>query len=260
MVGLRDSGFGYDFLPAAGRHSLAVRARPGHLIQRVELAAPVVHELAIELIIGHLDSLGLPGGSLCALELRSPRRFTTSDFDDHHRRYRHALGQLGIEADERINPVARTNVIPVADPPIDVSVQAFSHVVPVEEYVPGGLARLEDTFIISGSSEVPEPTRNHADHVVARGDLSADGLTRKIHWVVAELGRRLHAVGASWQSVTRTQVYSTREVGGLLADEVHAVTGQPFTWQACEPPVVELEFAMDCRRVGQDTVLEPAVS
>ncbi len=260
MARLRDSGFGYDFLPAAGRHSLAVLARPGYLIQRVELATPVVHELAIELIIGHLDSLGLPGGSLCALELRSPRRFTANDFDDHHRRYRHALGLLGITADERINPVARTNVIPAVDPPADVSVQAFSHVVPVEEYVPGGLARLEDTFVISGSSEVPEPTTNHADHIVARGDLSADGLTRKIRWVVAEMGRRLHAVGASWSSVTRTQVYSSREIGGLLSEEVHGATGQAFAWQPCEPPVVELEFAMDCRRVGQETVLDPAVS
>src|SRR5699024_4054299 len=140
------------------------------------------------------------------------------------------------------------NVIPAVDPPADVSVQAFRHVIAVEDYVPGGLARLENTFVVSGSSEIPEPPTNHTDHIVARGDLSADGLTRKIRWVVAEMGRRLHAIGASWPSVTRAQVYSTREIGGLLSEEVHGATGQTFAWHACEPPVVELEFAMDCRR------------
>ncbi|HIT77019.1 MAG TPA: hypothetical protein IAA98_15685 [Candidatus Avipropionibacterium avicola] len=260
MARLRDSGHGYDFLPASGRHAAAVLARPGHQIQRVELAAPVVHELAFELIAQHLRDLGLPGGALCALELRSPAQFSDPDFADHHRRYRSALAQLGIEVDDRTNPIARSNAVPTVDPPVDVSVHAFSHVVPVVEYEGGGLARLERTFVVSGSGEVPEDTDRYADHIVARGDLSPEGLTRKIRWVVAEMKRRLHAIKSSWADVTRTQVYCTRDVGSLLPVEVQDVTGRDIDWFACQPPVVELEFEMDCRRTGVEVILEPAVS
>lgn len=259
MARLRDSGYGFDFLAAAGRQAAVVVARPGHLIHRVEFATPVVHELAFELISQHLRTLDLPGGTLCSLELRSPEQLTEAAFVEHNQRYQHALGQLGIEVDDQTNPIARSNLVPTVDPPADLSVHAFSHVVPAVEYEPGGLAHLERTFVVSGSSEVPTESTNYADHIIARGDLSPEGMVRKIRWVVAEMGRRLRTVRLSWADVTRTNVYCARDVGAHLAGEVQSVIGRDIDWFACQPPVVELEFAMDCRRTASEVVLEPAV-
>jgi len=259
MERMRDSGFGYDYLPGVGQYSTAVVAGPGHTLTRVRLTRSVSHELAFELITAHLAGLGLPSGALCAIELRSPEPFSEQGFAEYNERYRHALRQLGIDLDQG-NPVARSNLCPAHHPPADVAVHAFSYAAPVREVDPGGLAPLGRTFVVSGSAEVPEGEARYTDHIVARGDLGPDGLARKARWVVEEMTRRLRLIGADWSLVTGAQVYTVRDMGSILASEVQSTIGRAVTWHACAPPIMELEFEMDCRRIGNELVLDPAVS
>lgn len=259
MVRLRDTGHGYDWLAAPGGHAAAVVARPGYALQRVRLASPVAHDLAFELIMQHLRGLRLPTAALCGVELRTPEQATGIAGDGYWDRYRSALEQLGIAVRGTASPVARSTLCPVVDPPHDVSVHAFSYAAPVVEYRPGGLAPLDRTFVVSAVAEAPDRRPDRITDIVARGDLSSDGLGRKLGWVVSELGSRLQAVKSGWADVTDAQLYSARDIGSLVADTVHPVADS-VTWHQCQPPMIDLEVEMDCRRVANELVLDPAVS
>jgi len=258
MAQLIDSGHGYDYLPGPAQYSAAVRARQGYELVRIRLVSPVVHELAFEVIANHLDGLGLPRAALAAVELRSPEPFTDEGFAAYNDRYRTALDQLGIDVSAG-NPIARSNLCPVHNAPTDVAVHAFTYAAPVTDESLS-LVALDRTFVISGSAEVPEGGDDYTARIIARGDVSSEGLERKVRWVVTEMGRRLGEVGANWDEVTGVHVYSAREVGDLIASQVQAPTQKAVSWYACTPPIVELEFEMDCRRVGTERVLDPAVS
>ncbi|MFW6597831.1 2-amino-5-chloromuconate deaminase CnbZ [Propionibacteriaceae bacterium Y2011] len=252
-----DTGHGYDYLPGVGQYSVGVIARPGHAITRVRLAESLPHDLAFELISAYLTTLGLAGGALCSVELRSPEQLTDEGFADYNRRYLASLDQLDIDTAVG-SPVARSMVVPVQDPPEDVSVYAFGYARRLENGEAVALAGLDRTFVVSGSAEVKEGKGSYTDHIESRGDVSPAGLARKGHWVVGEMGRRLKLLGTDWSQVTGTHVYSVRDVGSVVSTEVHPVTGRPVTWQLCAPPIIDLEYEMDCRRIGTELVLEPA--
>lgn len=259
MARLRDTGHGYDWLAAPGGHAAAVVARPGFALQRVRLATPVAHDLAFELITQHLRGLGLPTAALCGVELRAPEQATGVPGDDYRGRYRRALEQLGVTVRGNTSPVARSTLCPIEDPPHDVSIHAFSYAAPAVEYRPGGLAPLDRTFVLSAVVEAPDVRPDRIADIVARGDLSSDGLQRKLAWVVSELGDRLHAIRSEWDKVTDTHLYSVRDVGALVPGAIHPATGT-VTWHQCQPPLTDLEVEMDCRRVANELVLDPAVS
>jgi hypothetical protein len=69
--------------------------------------------------------------------------------------------------------------------------------------------------------------------------------------------RRLGAFGANWRDTTATQVYTVHDLYPLLADEIirrRAADGG-LTWCFCRPPVVDLDFEMDCRAISNERVV-----
>jgi hypothetical protein len=114
------------------------------------------------------------------------------------------------------------------------------------------------SFVVAGSGEAPEGKGNYRDHIVARGDTSAEGLRRKASWVLGEMERRLGALGASWADVTATQAYTVHDLHPFLADELarRGAIRHGLTWHLNRPPVVELDYEMDCRRVPVERVAE----
>ena len=90
-----------------------------------------------------------------------------------------------------------------------------------------------------------------------RGDISPEGLREKARFVLGEMERRLGAFERSWRDTTATQVYTVHDLYPFLADEIvrrEAAEGG-LTWRYCRPPVVELEFEMDCRAIGDERVI-----
>ncbi|MDN5725874.1 MAG: hypothetical protein L0G99_08090 [Propionibacteriales bacterium] len=265
MGQLIDSGYGYDFLPGVAQYSGAVVARDGYSVSRVRLTQLVAHDVAFELIGHHLAALELPSTALCAVELRCPEPFSEEGFADYNERYRSSLTHLGVDLTgpqdaPAGSPLARSMLCPVVDPPSDVSLHAFSYVSPTREIGPGGLVPLDRTFVVSGSAEVPEGRSTYRGHIVARGDISQTGLRRKTSWVLGELTRRLGAIGADWPAVTAVQAYTGRDMGALIQVSVQPMVGGAVDWHACLPPIADLEFEMDCRRVGLELSLAPTVS
>jgi hypothetical protein len=247
ILGFPDGG--YRFVKGAFPYSAGVAAGPGLEIERARFPAPVPVEEGFRRIEAHLKSLGRPLTALCACELRSPKPFTESGFKEFNKPYVAVLERWGLFRDG-VNPVARSNVCPELDAPSVPGFHAFSYTVTAR---PGA----RPSFVVAGSGEVPEGRGNYPDHIVRKGDVSPDGLREKARWVLGELERRLGALGFGWADVTATQLYTVHDVHPLLADEIvrrGAMRGG-LTWHYCRPPVVDLDFEMDCRGVARELVL-----
>ena len=239
---------GYRYIPGVFQYSAGVAADRGFRIERVTFRRPVPLREGFERIAAHLRDNGRPLAAFCACELRSPEPMSEATFRAFNERYVGVLSDWGIVADGR-NPVARSNVCPELDKPPEPSFHAFSFVVPAD----GGAA----TFVIAGSGEVPEGKDNYRDHVVRPGDTSPDGLRAKADYVLGEMERRLASLGHGWADTTAVQVYTVHDLHPFLGDAIVARGAAPLglTWQFCRPPVVGLDYEMDCRAVTVERVV-----
>jgi hypothetical protein len=183
---------------------------------------------------------GRPLTSFCACELRSPAPFTEDGFRAFNEIYTGTLQRWSI-FDGTTNPVARSNVCPAADPPAEPSLFAFSYTEPAANSPP--------SFVVAGSGEAPEGHANYRDHIVRLGDTSAPALREKARFVLGEMERRMGLLGFKWSETTAVQVYTVHDLHPFLEDEIvrRGAARGGLTWQYCRPPVVGLEYEMDCR-------------
>ncbi|HEY0358334.1 MAG TPA: hypothetical protein VGD11_07110 [Mycobacteriales bacterium] len=238
----------YRYLPAIPPYSSGVAAEPGHEIVglRFEAPPPVAEGFA------RLDEVcaarGLAPAALVGFELRSPAPFAFGAFDEFNEVYRALLDERGL-LEGGVNPIARTNVVPVLSaPPEPVLLSAF---VVREASGPGGT-----DFVVAGGGELDGPL--DPARITARGDTSPTGLTRKAVHVVEEMRRRLAGLGHSPWSPTLVDVYTEHEIPGLadlLLDRLPAARQYGFVRWVTRPPLVEIEFEMDLRRVSGWEVL-----
>jgi hypothetical protein len=239
---------GFRFAKGVFPYAAGVAALPGYRIERVRFADTVPLAQGFARIADFLRAAGRPTTAFCACELRSPAPFDEAGFGDFNRRYVAVLKDWGLLA-AGANPVARANVSPAIDPPPEPGFHAFCYTLPDESSAGG--------FVVAGSGEVPEGHASYRDHIVARGDASAAGLRTKAAWVIGEMERRMAALGARWADTTGVQVYSVHDIHPFLADLLvrRGAARHGVTWQYARPPVVELEFEMDCRGVTSERVL-----
>lgn len=248
MAGLIERA-GYGFIPGPFQYSAGVVARPGHVIERVRFMRPVPLADGFAGIETFLAAEQLPLTAFCACELRSPAPFDDAGFTAFNRTYAGTLARWGIVQGEE-NPVARSNVCPEIDPPTEPGFHAFSFV---------RLARVPGptTFVVAGSGEAQEGPGPYRDKTVRYGETGADAIAEKLRFVVGQMERRMAALGVSWAGTTATQVYSVHDFHAALAPDLVARGAAPsgIDWHFCRPPVVGLEYEMDCRGVYQECVL-----
>lgn len=246
---LTNAAGGYAFAPGVFQYSAGVSALPGYRIERVRFERPPRLAEGFTAIRAHLAQLGRPPVALCACELRSPRPFSEEGFEAFNRAYAAPLQEWGLFNGET-NPVARTNVCPDVSAPDEPSFHAFSFTVPCDE---GG----GSSFVVAGSGEAPEGRGNYRDHVIRPGDRSPEGLREKARWVLAEMERRMAVLGFGWRHATGTHLYTVYDVHTFLADTLVAsgAAAPGLTWHFSRPPVADLDFEMDVRRVHHEYVL-----
>ncbi len=235
-------------MPGVFQYSAGVAALPGHEIIRVRFRKPVLLEEGfrrIEQIIGAADR---PMTSFCACELRSPAQFTEEGFKAFNDLYVGTLERWGVFR-EGVNPVARSNVCPELNKPDAPSFHAFCFTVGAPEAAP--------SFVVSGSGEAPEGKGTYRDNTVCRGDTSETGLREKARFVVSEMERRMSALGFGWVDTTATQVYTVFDFHPIVADEMvrRGAAEHGLTWHFNRPPVVDLDFEMDCRGLNLERVV-----
>lgn len=239
---------GYRFIPGVSQYSAGVGALPGFSIERVRFINPVPLKEGFERAAEIITAAGRPLSAFCACELRSPAPFTESGFKSFNSEYTRFLDQWGI-LKGGANPVARSNVCPKVDPPSAPSFHAFSFTV-VAPNAP-------DSFVVAGSGEAPEGKGDYRDHAIRLGDISPAAMIEKANWVLGEMERRMAAFGGTWSRLTGVQLYTVHDIFPFLESELarRGVLRHGLTWHFNRPPVVDLEYEMDCRRVFIERVL-----
>jgi hypothetical protein len=242
------SAGGFRFLPSVFQFSAGVAALPGHAIARVQFRAPVPLKQGFERIERMITQAGRPLTSFCACELRSPAPFTEHGFRAFNEIYVVTLQKWGL-FDGKVNPVARSNVCPEIEAPPEPSFHAFSFAVAATDAAP--------SFVIAGSAEAREGGASYRERTVRHGETTPEAMREKARYVLGELERRLAAFGVDWADATATQVYTVHDLHGFLADEIvrRGAARAGLTWHYARPPVQGLEYEMDCRSVGRESVV-----
>jgi hypothetical protein len=238
---------GYRFVEGVFQYSAGVAADPGHRIVRVQFRRPVPLEEGFRRIETIVMAAGRPLTAFCACELRSPAPFSEAGFTAFNRIYVGTLASWKI-IDGTTNPVARSNVCPAIDPPSEPSFHAFSYTDAAQD--------AEPSFVIAGSGEAPEGRGNYRDHIVRLGDVSPSGILEKARFVLGEMERRMGALGFGWKDTTAAQLYTVHDIHPFLADEIvrRGAARSGLTWHYNRPPVVDLEYEMDCRGVSVERI------
>lgn len=238
----------YRFIPSVFQYSGGVVAEPGHRIERVTFRRPVPLVDGFRRAAEIIRDAGRPLTAFCACELRSPAPFSEAGFRSFNESYVDTLKNWGL-FEGGLNPVARSNVCPEISPPPEPSFHAFAFTT----VSPGA----PPSFCVAGSGEAPEGRGNYRDHIVALGDVSSSGMARKADWVLGEMQRRLASLGFAWSDTTATQVYTVHDLRLSLVRDIvgRGAALHGLTWQLCRPPIVDIEFEMDCRGVAVEHML-----
>ena len=241
----------YRFIPAVFQYSSGVCALPGFEIERVRFDRPRPLAEGFAQAANYIQSAGEKLTSFCACELRSPASFTEVGFLSFNQHYVKTLAEWGI-FDGATNPVARSNVCPEIDPPDEPSFYAFSFVRPIQ-----GQRRSVPDFVIAGGAEARGGAGSYPERIVRYRDLSPDGWREKVGFTVREMESRLAAFGFAWGDTTAAQAYTVHDFHPVMREELvgRGAMRSGLTWHFARPPVVDLEFEMDCRRVTRETVI-----
>jgi hypothetical protein len=240
---------GYRYIPGPFQYSAGVAALPGYAIERVRFTNPVPLAQGFRRIEDFLADAQLPLTAFCACELRSPAPFTDAGFVAFNREYVGTLERWGVFADDR-NPVARSNVCPEIDKPSGPSFHAFCYATPA--------AHTQASFVVAGSGEAIEGSGPYRDKTVRYGETTPDAIAEKGRYVLGVMEQRMAALGTGWASTTAVQVYTVHDLYPFLGTEIVArgAARHGLTWHFCRPPVIGLEYEMDCRAVAVERVIE----
>ncbi len=242
---------GYRFLPGIAPYSAGVVAQPGFEIVFVTLRQPIPYRQGFERVESFLQQRQRPIDALCAVALRSPQPFTFDGFATFNAEYAAVLQRWGLIV-QGINPVARTNVAPVVNPPHEPALYGFAFTHPCDP-------KLSPTFVVAGAGELPEGVLAR-DGIVALGDTSPQGLTTKTRFVMGLMQSRLEGLGHDWSVATMINTYTVHSLAALLPTEIlnraASASVHGVHWHFARPPIVEIEFEMDLRGVRTELWLD----
>ena len=239
----------YRFIPAVFQYSGGAAALPGYEVERVRFDKMPPLAQGFARIADYIKAAGRPLTSFCACELRSPAAFTDQGFLDFNQHYVKTLAEWGIY-DGKTNPVARSNVCPEIDPPAEPSFYAFSFVRPSTNATP--------SFVIAGSGEAQEGAGPYSERTVRYRDLSPGRHQRQ-----GPPCRRRHGEAAWARSASAGRTRPPRRsipsatIITSSRDELvkRGAARSGLTWHFARPPVIDLEYEMDCRRVTREIVI-----
>ena len=241
---------GYLFLPGISPYSCGVVAMPGFEIVHVTLQTALPWFEAMNAARRYLETSGLTCRSLCAVELRCPQPYPMEGFIGFNKEYKQLLDDWNMMVDG-INPVARTNVSPVVNPPTEPLLFAFSYACPSQISRP--------TFVVAGGGELPDGELAER-RIVRVGETSQDALIEKAECVAEIMNSRLQGLGGNSELLTAIDVYTAHSLlpllEGVLESRIPAIARLGVHWFHSRPPIVDIEFEMDMRGVVREDVVE----
>ena len=239
----------YRFIPAVFQYSSGAAADRGYEIERVRFDRLLPLGQGFAQIAKYIQAAGRPLTSFCACELRSPAAFTEDGFFKFNQHYVKTLAEWGIYDGGSTNPVARSNVCPEIDPPAEPSFYAFSFTRPSRGAT--------STFVIAGGAELGGGSGSYAERIVRYRDLSPEGLKEKVRFTTRQQESRMEEFGFGWKDATAVQAYTVHDFHPVIVEELvrRGATRSGLTWHFARPPVIDLEYEMDCRRVMREIVI-----
>ena len=237
----------YQFLKGIVPYSCGVRAVPGYEVVHATLKDALPWRAGFEQVDMHLRESGRDRHALCGVELRCPTPHPMDGFIRFNEAYCDLLRSWDLHV-EGINPVARTNVAPLHNPPGETVMHGFSYTMPCRE--DNGC-----TFIVSGAGELLGGELAN-DGIVRRGETSPGAMREKAAYVVRVMADRLAGLGANWDQVTMVDVYTVHPLEGVLDQVVLPGIGTAQRYGVrlyrARPPVREIEFEMDMRGIRRE--------
>jgi hypothetical protein len=251
MTNLASSDGGFRYIPEpGGPFSGGVAALSGHTLIRVRLREHLPFEQGLDLVARHLAGAGRQPSALAGLELRAPSVMTRPNFARFNARYLAALRARGFVTGQTV-AVARSNMVPLYDPPKTDVLSAFTYAAPSD----AGDAASAAAFLLSGRPEYD------ASHVIAPGDVSPDGMRRKAGFVMERLRQGVATLGGSWSNLTGVQIYMTEPLPSIMGVLRGAglTTGGLSYFPGSTPVVgfggVKYEFEADVRAIDLERVV-----
>jgi hypothetical protein len=238
----------FRFLPATSAYSAGIAVSEGFEITALRLLDCPSLVNGFRRIDEEIESRGLSPTALVGLHLHSPGVFSLEGFAEFNNTYRQLLLDRSLTLGD-LNPISRTNVIPIHDGPKEPSIAMAFIVHPSQGS--GGI-----DFIVAGAGEVDGGLG--AENIVARGDLSVQGLTLKVECVLRIMLKRLAALKATGNSPTVVNVYTAQDILGLtnaIVPKLPSISRNGFASWLMRPPVHEVEFEMDCLRYSNWTTI-----
>ena len=239
----------YYFLKGIDPYSCGVVAEPGHEIVHVTLTHLIPWHEGFVKIGAYLKLIGQSRNALCAIQLRCPEPFTMEGFITFNQEYCSVLQDWNLYIDG-LNPLARTNVAPVINPPRESMLYGFSYVQPTND-------SYQSTFVVAGAGELIDGILN-PEGIIRRHETSIEAMREKIIYVVEVMRDRLAKLGGRWEIVNRINMYTNRNISHLAEDLVLPSVNQlhGLNWYQSRPPVVGIEYEMDLRGVNREQCLD----
>lgn len=232
----------YRFLPGIAPYSCGAVSSPGFEIVFVTFRQPLGYQLGFARVADFLKTAGRPKAALCSVSLRSPRPYSFRGFSEFNAQYETILKSWGVHVNG-VNPVARTNVAPVINPPSEPVLYGFAFTRPCPADQP-------QTFVVAGAGELPEGILNR-EGIVALGDTSANGLSIKAQFVLDLMDSRLKGLEVAWPMASFVNVYTAHSLTDLVPKVVLSRIGPAAIhgvhWHYSRPPIDEIEYEMDVR-------------
>ncbi len=243
----------YLFQPGGTPYSSGVRALPGHAIRHITLMRPLPLARGIAAIAKHLTAANRPPLSLCGLELRCPAPYSFAGFAAFNKEYRGLLLQHQMLSEEPHfqgqNPIARTNISPLAEPLTEQTIHAFSYTIPAAKPTTSA------SFVVSGAGELVEAALN-TSAIVRPGETSDAAMEEKAALVMSVMQSRLDALKVDWSQVTVVNIYTRHNITPFLQrailQQMGAAARMGVHWHLSQPPVTDIEFEMDMRGLAEE--------
>jgi hypothetical protein len=235
-------------LPGLPFASQAVVACEDMGVEHASFASPLPLAEGFEAVRVTLEKLQRPLAALCGFDLRLPAARRLEDFLAFNNEYLNQLRSWDLLEGES-SPIARTNVAPADGATTAPAVIGFSYTTP--------RLTAADTFVVSGTPEVPEDASG-PDDIVRLGETTPDALAEKLEFVVENLKGRLGALRLTWSSDVAVALYTVHDAASLLDQILGGLQIVPafgITWHKAAPPVDVLELEIDLRRVQRETLL-----
>jgi hypothetical protein len=230
----------YSFLKGIAPYSAGVVAEAGYEIVHIRLPRYFPLRAGFDAVEAHLKRAGRPLQAMCGMELRSPKPFSFTGFNQFNAGYIDVLRKWDILLDG-LNPVARTNIAPEVNPPGEPSLYGFSYTVPSKAS--------RKTFVVAGAGELPEGSLDPHD-VVRRGEYGPAAIREKAYFVMVLMEGRLRGLGVGWSDVTVSDVYTVHDIRPFIEELVKRLEGDGahgLTWHYSRPPIESIEYEMDLR-------------